>query len=522
MTAPPIQGPRRCAIYTRKSTTTGLEKDFTSLDAQREACELFIRSQVHAGWVVLDERYDDGGFTGANLERPGFQKLMRDIEAGEIDLVIVYKIDRLSRSLLDFARVMERLSKHGTGLVSITQNFSTTDAMGRLTLNMLMSFAEYEREMIAERTRDKISAARRRGKWTGGLVPLGYRAENGKLFIEEEEATIVREVFTSYVEHRSLFHVVETLRDRGRKTKAYVSKTGNVRAAKAWTKHSVLRVLHNPVVAGLIHSNGTFFAAEHEPIVSAEEFHRVKALLSGKPAQRAPTVRNPAYLLRGVVQCGRCGATMTPGSTRKDARTYRYYRCLTREKQGPGACASPPLPARPVEELVIKYIREFAQEASAVAEIECVVHGRVDGDLAAIRPERQKLVEQIGRTSARVRALSDEVEGAAGKSHHAHAALLDRLEQAAHSLQDMQKDLSRIEREVNALETARAEADWVVRTLSDFDRVWAVMTPENRGRLVDALVDGVVVDDRTGAVSVHLAVLSRPLPQRATPAEELG
>ncbi len=167
-------------------------------------------------------------------------------------------------------------------------------------------------------------------------------------------------------------------------------------------------------------------------------------------------------------------------------------------------------------------IRDFAKEASAVAEIERVVHRRVDGDLAAIRPERQKLVEQIGRTSARVRALSDEVEGAAGKSHHAHAALLDRLEQAARSLQDMQKDLSRSEREVNAQEAARAEADWVVRTLSDFERMWALMTPENRGRLVDALIDRVVVDDRSGAVSVRLAVLSRPLPQRATPAEALA
>lgn len=286
---------------------------------------------------------------------------MRDIEAGLVDLVIVYKIDRLSRSLLDFARVMERLTKHGTGLVSVTQNFSTTDAMGRLTLNMLMSFAEYEREMIAERTRDKISAARRRGKWTGGLVPLGYRIENGKLIIDEGEAAIVREIFASYIEHRSLFRVVDTLRDRGRKTKAYVSKTGNVRAAKAWTKHAVLRVLRNPVVAGLIHSDGTFFAGEHEPIISAEDFNHVKALLSGKGACRPPTVRNPAYLLRGVVRCARCGAAMTPGSTHKDTRTYRYYRCLTREKQGAGACASPPLPARPVEDLVIKYIRDFAQ-----------------------------------------------------------------------------------------------------------------------------------------------------------------
>lgn len=518
MSTPPIQGPRRCAIYTRKSTTAGLEKDFTTLDAQREACGAFIRSQVHAGWVELDERYDDGGFTGANLERPAFQRLMQDIEAGLIDLVIVYKIDRLSRSLLDFARVMERLTKHGTGLVSVTQNFSTTDAMGRLTLNMLMSFAEYEREMIAERTRDKISAARRRGKWTGGLVPLGYSVENGKLIIEPDEAAIVRDIFASYIEHRSLFRVVDTLRDGGRKTKAYVSKAGNVRAAKAWTKHSVLRVLRNPVVAGLIHSDGTFFAGEHEPIISAEDFNHVKALLSGGGSRRSP-VRNPAYLLRGVVRCARCGATMTPGSTRKGARAYRYYRCLTREKQGPGACASPPLPARPVEELVIKYILDFAHQETSVSEITRVVGARVDDRLTALRPERQKLIEQIGRTSARVRNLSQEVEDNAGKNVHAHAALLERLEQAARALQELQRELSRVEGEVSALDDSRSDADWVARILGDFDRMWSIMTPDNRRRLVEALVDRVVVDDRSGAVSVHLAVLSRPLPAPAFVAE---
>ena len=488
----------------------GLEKDFTSLDAQREACELFVRSQVHAGWIALEDRYDDGGFTGANLERPAFQKLMRDIESGSVDLVIVYKIDRLSRSLLDFARVMERLTKHGVGLVSITQNFSTTDAMGRLTLNMLMSFAEYEREMIAERTRDKIAAARRRGKWTGGLLPLGYRLEDGKLVIEEDEALTVREIFSLYLETRSLVHVVEQLRDRGRKTKAYVSKNGNVRSAKAWTKQSVLRVLRNPVMAGQIHSNGAFFPGEHEGIISSDEFNRVKAMLDGKPAPRMPTVRNPAYVLRRVLKCGRCGATLLPASTQKGGRTYRYYRCLTRDQQGKGACGAPQLPARAIEDLVVGYIKRFASTPGAVEEVERLVSQRVDVAIADRLPERKRLVDQIARMAARERNLSDEIEAAAGRAPHAREALINRLDQAVQCLRESQQQLSLLETEVLALEDARKEAEWVRRILTDFDRMWQVATPDTQARIIRALVDSIEVDDRTGEVKVHLIAVSAP------------
>ena len=207
---------RRAAIYTRKSTAAGLEQDFNSLDAQREACEQYIRSRERDCWHLLPNAYEDGGFTGANINRPGFQRLLTDIEAGKIDVVVVYKVDRLSRSLLDFAQVMERFNRAGAAFVSVTQNFSTADAMGRLTLNMLMSFAEFEREMIAERTRDKIAASRRKGKWTGGSVPLGYQVLDKKLVVDEMEAVVVREVFDIYLEHGSALEVARILNERGR------------------------------------------------------------------------------------------------------------------------------------------------------------------------------------------------------------------------------------------------------------------------------------------------------------------
>src|SRR5271169_3207981 len=208
---------RRCAIYTRKSTSVGLEQDFNSLDAQREACAAYIKKQP--SWVLADERYDDGGFTGANIERPAFQRLLTDIDAKRIDVVVVYKVDRLSRSLLDFAKLMERFNRAGASFVSVTQNFSTADAMGRLTLNMLMSFAEFEREMIGERTRDKIAAARRKGKWTGGPIPLGYGVKDKRLVVNEAEAALVREIFVLYVEQRSTLAVARLLNEENRSTK---------------------------------------------------------------------------------------------------------------------------------------------------------------------------------------------------------------------------------------------------------------------------------------------------------------
>jgi site-specific DNA recombinase len=201
--------------YGSKSTSKGLEQDFNSIDAQREACERYVAAQQHDGWRLLADRYDDGGFTGANLDRPGFRRLMADIEAGAVDVVVVYKVDRLSRSLLDFARLMDRFEQLDVAFVSVTQSFSTADAMGRLTLNILLSFAQFEREMIGERTRDKIQAARRRGKWTGGPVPLGCRTEDKKLVVDEAEAVVVRRAFGLYLEHHSADAVVRELRAEG-------------------------------------------------------------------------------------------------------------------------------------------------------------------------------------------------------------------------------------------------------------------------------------------------------------------
>ena len=346
---------RRCAIYTRKSTARGLEQEFNTLDAQHEACAAYVERQP--GWEIIAERYDDGGFTGANLERPAFQRLEADIEAGKIDIVVVYKVDRLSRSLLDFAKVMDRFNQAGTAFVSVTQNFSTADAMGRLTLNMLMSFAEFEREMIAERTKDKIAAARRKGKWTGGTVPIGYKAIDKKLVVDEVEAPIIREIFDLYEQHRSALCVAKLLNEKGRRTKRHRAKNRRVKESNPWTKDAVLRVLKNPVYAGLMPYGDERHEGEHEGIIDRTRFHHAQMMLTDHEARSLKLGRNPNYILRGVIRCDLCGKAMTPASTRKKGKEYRYYRCVTRDKQGKDACQGRPLPADAIEAFVVDRLR---------------------------------------------------------------------------------------------------------------------------------------------------------------------
>ncbi len=243
--AAPVRTTVRCAIYTRKSTEDGLEQEFNSLDAQRESAEAYIRSQASEGWEVIPTMYDDGGFTGGNMERPGLKRLMTDIEAGRVDCIVVYKVDRLSRSLLDFSRIVESFDKHGVAFVSVTQQFNTANSMGRLMLNVLLSFAQFEREIISERTRDKIAATRRKGKWTGGMPLLGYDVNpNGsKLVIKQEEAAKVRQIFELYKDHQSLLAVVQELEQSGWVNKSWVTKKGDRRGGRPFTKTSLHKLL---------------------------------------------------------------------------------------------------------------------------------------------------------------------------------------------------------------------------------------------------------------------------------------
>lgn len=305
----------RCAVYTRKSTEEGLDREFNSLDAQRDACEAYVLSQRAEGWVLVDDRYDDGGFSGATLERPALRRLLADIERDRVDVVVVYKIDRLSRALMDFSKLVEVFDAHGVTFVSVTQSFNTTTSMGRLTLNILLSFAQFEREVIGERIRDKFAASRARGMWMGGKVPLGYDVRDRKLVVNDAEAAIVCRVFEGFVELSSATALAKALRLEG-----ITSKTGRL-----LNKGDIYKLLKNRTYVGEAAHKGRVFPGEHQAIISRALWDRVHATLGESPRVRGNRNRaqSPA-LLKGLI-FGADGRALSPTHTRRRGRLYRYY-----------------------------------------------------------------------------------------------------------------------------------------------------------------------------------------------------
>jgi site-specific DNA recombinase len=365
-------GAVRVAIYTRKSTAEGLDQELNSLEAQRQTVEAYIQSQRAHGWQALPQRYDDGGFTGANTARPAFQRLLADIDAGAVDCVAVYKIDRLSRSLSDFAGIMDRFERRGVTFVSVTQQFSTATSVGKLTLNLLMSFAEFERDVISERTRDKIAACRRNGLWTGGRPVLGYDIKDKRLVVNEAEAATVREIFAVYREQKSLLETARELRLRSIRTKVFRSRTGRESSGLPFTKTSLQTLLTNPLYAGLVRAGSALVDGAHAAIVERATWDAVQELLSRNRRCGVGPRRKWEAILDGLLRCGACGQAMSHSYTTRVGRTHRYYVCQALQKLGADACPGSRVAAAAVEEHV------FGQVEQAAA-----VHGLLDALVAA-------------------------------------------------------------------------------------------------------------------------------------------
>jgi site-specific DNA recombinase len=421
----------RCAVYTRKSTEEGLEQEYNSLDAQREAGQAYIQSQSGEGWAAVAGRYDDGGYTGGNMERPALKRLLSDIEAGGIDCVVVYKVDRLSRSLLDFARLMGVFEAYGVSFVSVTQQFNTSTSMGRLMLNVLLSFAQFEREIIAERTRDKIAAARRKGKWTGGVPVLGYDVApgGGRLVVNAEEAERVRAIFELYVAHRGLLPVVEELARRGWRNKRLVSRAGRGRGGAPLGKTALHRLLTNPLYAGKVRSGGSLHAGEHEAIVDEATWRRVQRLLRRNRQRggkgKSSRGRRPAPLLAGLLTCQACGTAMAHSVTVRGTRRYRYYVCVAAQKHGWASCPTKSVPAETIEASVAEQLRGLRATAAGRASEELAAFG--DGwetlGPATRRRAVRRVVERIDYhgPSGTVAAVLRPAAGLAGAISHAQA-----------------------------------------------------------------------------------------------------
>jgi len=393
--------PVRCAIYTRVSTDQGLEQDFNSLDAQYDASQAYIRSQAHAGWTLLRAKYDDGGFSGGNTDRPALQRLLNDVRAGKVDVIVVYKVDRLTRSLADFAKLVELFDHHNVSFVSVTQQFNTTTSMGRLTLNVLLSFAQFEREVTSERIRDKIAASKRKGLWVGGMAPLGYDTKDRKITVNETEAERVRTIFRSYLKLGSLNLLMADLRKREIVTKVRTLKSGEKVGGIPFTRGPLAHLLRNRFYIGEVAFKGEILNGEQTAIVDRVLFDAVQAKLDAQVNARRTARTNTEALLAGRIFDDR-GNRMTPSHARKRGIKYRYYlssALLQGQSERAGSISR--VPAAEIEALVVRSIRERLKLAASVDN-----RGLIDTYVARVEIRPGQLVVKLVQAEGRKRRAS--------------------------------------------------------------------------------------------------------------------
>ena len=344
----------KCAIYTRKSTTHGLGQEFTSLDAQRDSCLNYIASHKNEGWVALEDLYNDGGFTGANMERPHLEKLIGDIQKGKVDCVVVYKVDRMSRSLLDFCKLLEFFEKHQVGFVSVTQHFDTNTSMGRLTLNILLSFAQFEREMISERIKDKFEQRAQRGMYNGGRAPFGYKKVDKKLVVDKKDTKIVKSIFEEFVSSGSLQKTVNFVRENNILHHATNSPL---------TISGIFQLLRNPVYTGKIKWNDKIYDGQHETIISNDLFQEAQDLMTEKVKGKR---LYKGFFLSKLIKCSECGSSMTNTFTNKKKKRYYYYKCVKVVKEGSHACSVKEVNSEKLEAFLAENLSRIAGDSQYI------------------------------------------------------------------------------------------------------------------------------------------------------------
>ncbi len=384
----------RCAIYTRVSTDAGLDQEFNSLDSQYDAAAAYIRSQAHANWTLIKEKFDDGGFSGGSTDRPALQRLLADVKAGKLSVIVVYKVDRLTRSLADFAKLVELFDAHGVSFVSVTQQFNTTTSMGRLTLNVLLSFAQFEREVTSERIRDKIAASKRRGIWVGGMVPLGYELKDGKLLLVEKEVAQVRTIFERYLELGSVNRLVVDLRERNFRTKIRRLSTGRTSGGVAFTQGPLFYMLRNCFYVGQVRYKNEICPGPQPPLIERELFDAVQAKLTEQWSHRTATRVKSAAMLAGLL-FDDAGHPMVPTHATKKSVRYRYYVSL-------------PILRRRANPLLSKVTRVPAAEVEAVLTKALAAHFNNGGrsEKSETKIDRNMVLEKIARIDVREKELA--------------------------------------------------------------------------------------------------------------------
>jgi site-specific DNA recombinase len=383
----------RCAIYTRVSTEAGLDQDFNSLDAQYDAAQAYISSQAHAGWTLVRTRYDDGGFSGGSTDRPALQQLLADIRAHRIDVIVVYKVDRLTRSLADFAKLVELFDAHGVSFVSVTQQFNTTTSMGRLTLNVLLSFAQFEREVTAERIRDKIAASKRKGLWVGGMVPLGYELKEGKLHIVEQEAEQVRTIFRRYLELGSVNRLVAELRECNFRTKVRKLSTGGTRGGVGFTQGPLFYMLRNRFYIGEVQYKNEICPGPQPPLMDRALFEAVQAKLTEQRSHNTTRRTKSISLLRGLL-FDNTGHPMVPTHATKNGVRYRYYvsQPYLRGIAKPPSGAIIRVPATEIETTVTKaLVVHVGKQTTSITEQDATHQNIVSANVSRVEVRKNQL-----------------------------------------------------------------------------------------------------------------------------------
>lgn len=494
MIAPVQNKPVRAVIYTRVSTEEGLDQDFNSLDAQRDAGEAFIRSQQSEGWITSATRYDDGGYSGGNLNRPALERLISDIKAGLIDCVVTYKVDRLNRSLLDFTKLMEVFEKHEVSFVSVTQQINSASSMGRLMLNVLLSFAQFEREIIAERTRDKMRAAKRRGKWIGGRPPLGYDvAETGRaLLLNESEAEQVNRIFRLYLETRSITETIRKADELGIRNKRWLTKRGKIKGGDPFTKSSMHRLLTNVLYTGRVALDGCEHAGEHSAIIDPALFDSVQKLLK-ENCQMTGGQRRSKHepLLKGLLQCGSCGRGMMHSTTKKGPnRIYRYYVCGKAMKEGWHLCPTKSAPAQEIEDLVVEQIRKIGADDKLQRE--------VWNQFQAGRKEEQRSLSKRLQVTKRNREKLQKRLNQQIKEQSSP----EEFELIEEKIRENQCQLRGAQSELKQLEQSQLSREQVESALKTFDPAWRPLSGLERRRLLSLLIRSVNYNGPEGVVTL--------------------
>jgi len=483
----PIKKPIKwCAVYTRKSTDENLGGDFTSLDSQREYCESFIKSREAEGWRAFPVEYNDPGFTGGNIDRPGMRKLLSDARAGKFQVVVTYKYDRLSRNTKDFLHVLDIFDKHGIVYVSVTQPIDTSSSVGRLMRSILVDFSQFERELISERTRDKRGAMARRGKWSGGQPPLGYDIEvdTKKLKINAAEAKQVRLLYETYAKTKSLSKTAILLNKDGLRMKRWTTREENLRGGRRFNKTNLDYVLLNPVYIGKIRHKGDIYEGEHKGIVDADLFQRVgRQLAANGKKKTSPNQDKHNFMLRGLVRCGSCGHAMTPNFAYSKGRKYFYYKCVSVSKLDKSACPTKSAPARELERLVLDRLSFLGKNKRVVDEVVERARRMTGSELPAKKQEKVRLIAEIGRIESEVGNITN-ILAAQGQAAPQYRALMDKLGQVQGRREELEKQVQRIDCELVELETRQIDAEIIRRNLENFSLSFPRLSPQNQKELL--------------------------------------